>query len=94
MRLDKIAIGENAPEDINVIIEVPVGDMPSVDRILVDLGLSSDQLADRDRGFGFRIGGDLDLRPGIEGFRVLAEGEGEVWFAGAPANAAGREVLM
>ncbi len=28
MRLDKIAIGENAPEDINVIIEVPVGGEP------------------------------------------------------------------
>jgi inorganic pyrophosphatase len=28
VRLDKIAIGENAPEDINVIIEVPVGGEP------------------------------------------------------------------
>ena len=28
MRLDKIAIGENAPEDVNVIIEVPVGGEP------------------------------------------------------------------
>mgnify|MGYP001824798751 CR=1 FL=1 len=28
MRLDKIAIGDNAPEDVNVIIEVPVGGEP------------------------------------------------------------------
>ncbi len=33
-----------------------------VDRILLDLGLSSDQLADRARGFGFQTGGPLDLR--------------------------------
>ena len=33
-----------------------------VDAILVDLGLSSDQLADRGRGFGFQTGGPLDLR--------------------------------
>jgi len=36
--------------------------LSSVDRILVDLGLSSDQLADRERGFSFKIGGPLDLR--------------------------------
>jgi len=28
MNLDKIAIGKNPPEDINVIIEVPIGDEP------------------------------------------------------------------
>ncbi|MFM8730208.1 MAG: 16S rRNA (cytosine(1402)-N(4))-methyltransferase RsmH [Candidatus Limnocylindrus sp.] len=33
-----------------------------VDGILFDLGLSSDQLVDRDRGFGIRTGGKLDLR--------------------------------
>lgn len=33
-----------------------------VDGILFDLGLSSDQLVDRDRGFGIRTGGRLDLR--------------------------------
>ena len=33
-----------------------------VDAVLVDLGLSSDQLADRGRGFGFQAGGPLDLR--------------------------------
>jgi 16S rRNA (cytosine1402-N4)-methyltransferase len=33
-----------------------------VDRVLLDLGLSSDQLAHRDRGFGFDAGGPLDMR--------------------------------
>ncbi len=33
-----------------------------IDRLLVDLGLSSDQLADRQRGFGFDAGGPLDMR--------------------------------
>ena len=28
MRIDAIAIGENPPEDINVIIEVPLGGQP------------------------------------------------------------------
>jgi 16S rRNA (cytosine1402-N4)-methyltransferase len=32
------------------------------DGCLFDLGLSSYQLADRDRGFGFRAGGPLDMR--------------------------------
>ena len=35
---------------------------PTVDRVLLDLGLSSDQLADRERGFGFDAGGPLDMR--------------------------------
>jgi 16S rRNA (cytosine1402-N4)-methyltransferase len=34
----------------------------TVDRVLLDLGLSSDQLADRARGFGFDAGGALDMR--------------------------------
>lgn len=33
-----------------------------VDRILLDLGLSSDQLGDNERGFGFESTGELDLR--------------------------------
>ncbi|MFO1022655.1 MAG: 16S rRNA (cytosine(1402)-N(4))-methyltransferase RsmH [Planctomycetales bacterium] len=33
-----------------------------VDRILLDLGLSSDQLADPQRGFGFDAPGSLDMR--------------------------------
>jgi 16S rRNA (cytosine1402-N4)-methyltransferase len=34
----------------------------AVDAILLDLGLSSDQLADTDRGFSFQSSGALDLR--------------------------------
>ena len=34
----------------------------SLNGILLDLGLSSDQLADRSRGFSFKSDGDLDLR--------------------------------
>jgi 16S rRNA (cytosine1402-N4)-methyltransferase len=36
--------------------------IPSVDGILLDLGLSSDQLADEERGFSFHSTGPLDLR--------------------------------
>ncbi|MBI3862830.1 MAG: 16S rRNA (cytosine(1402)-N(4))-methyltransferase RsmH [Planctomycetia bacterium] len=36
--------------------------IPAVDRILLDLGLSSDQLADESRGFSFSAAGPLDLR--------------------------------
>ena len=36
--------------------------LKSVDGVLLDLGLSSDQLADERRGFSFHADGDLDLR--------------------------------
>ncbi len=40
----------------------PIAGFAAVDGALFDLGLSSYQLADRDRGFGFRAGGPLDMR--------------------------------
>ena len=36
--------------------------IPAVDRVVLDLGLSSDQLADGSRGFSFSADGPLDLR--------------------------------
>ncbi|HVJ68872.1 MAG TPA: 16S rRNA (cytosine(1402)-N(4))-methyltransferase RsmH, partial [Caulifigura sp.] len=47
--------------------------LPAVDRVLVDLGLSSDQLADRERGFGFKVGGTLDLRFDVRQGRSASE---------------------
>ncbi len=40
----------------------PAAGFGAVDGALFDLGLSSFQLVDRDRGFGFRAGGPLDMR--------------------------------
>ena len=37
-------------------------DIQGLDGILLDLGLSSDQLAETDRGFSFNVDGPLDLR--------------------------------
>lgn len=53
------AVHANYAELGNVLSDLGI---PWVDAILLDLGLSSDQLADETRGFSFRTGGDLDLR--------------------------------
>ena len=37
-------------------------ELTHADAVVLDLGLSSDQLADRDRGFSFATDGPLDLR--------------------------------
>lgn len=58
----------------NIVRELGIG---GVDRILLDLGLSSDQLSDSTRGFGFSSDGPLDLRfdvsTGRPAYRLLAE---------------------
>ena len=43
-------------------VVAPAAGFGAVDGLFFDLGLSSFQLADRDRGFGFRAGGPLDMR--------------------------------
>lgn len=49
--------------------------IPAVDRVLLDLGLSSDQLSDDARGFGFESPGELDLRfdtrQGVPAWKLL-----------------------
>lgn len=63
-----LALGENLPvryahADYRHFSEVlELLQMDAVDGFLLDLGLSSDQLADRNRGFSFDSDGDLDLR--------------------------------
>ncbi len=51
--------------------------IPKADCVLLDLGLSSDQLEDTTRGFSFRTGGTLDLRfcteEGISASDLLAK---------------------
>lgn len=67
-RLDSAGLG--TPNDYELIhashaelLEVLADrNLSTVDRLLVDLGLSSDQLADPARGFGFATTGILDMR--------------------------------
>ncbi|MGA3057243.1 MAG: 16S rRNA (cytosine(1402)-N(4))-methyltransferase RsmH [Candidatus Limnocylindrales bacterium] len=80
----------------------PAAGFREVDGLLLDLGLSSYQLADVERGFGFRAGGRLDMRfdtnrgrPAADLLATLEAGElaalfrryGEEPFAGRIARA-------
>ena len=57
---DRLLIRQSNFRELAVV--APAAGFGSVDGCLFDLGLSSYQLADRDRGFGFRAGGPLDMR--------------------------------
>ena len=57
--LPVILAESNFSELQEVLEEIKVG---KVDGMMLDLGLSSDQLADRERGFSFNSDGPLDLR--------------------------------
>ena len=57
---DRLALRQANFRDLAGI--APAAGFAAVDGCLFDLGLSSFQLADRERGFGFRAGGTLDMR--------------------------------
>lgn len=68
---DDVTLKHSSYADLEAILDELA--ISSVDRVLLDLGLSSDQLADRQRGFGFKTGGPLDLRFDISRGRSAAE---------------------
>ncbi len=70
------------PDQSAILCHAPYDELPhilqqyeiaQVDRVLLDLGLSSDQLADRSRGFSFDADGPLDLRFDTSTGRSAAE---------------------
>ncbi len=57
---DRLVLRQANFRDVGTV--APAAGFAAVDGVLMDLGLSSYQLADTDRGFGFRAGGPLDMR--------------------------------
>src|SRR6185436_9382026 len=57
---DRLVLRQANFRDLGAV--APEAGFAAVDGLLMDLGLSSFQLADRERGFGFRAGGPLDMR--------------------------------
>nr|MBI1899720.1 16S rRNA (cytosine(1402)-N(4))-methyltransferase RsmH [Planctomycetia bacterium] len=57
--LPVVAVQANFCDLPEVLAELGV---PAVDGVLLDLGVSSDQLADAERGFSFSLDGPLDMR--------------------------------
>ncbi len=57
---DHLVLRQSSYAELDTVLQAH--GIETVDRILVDLGLSSDQLADQQRGFGFQQEGVLDMR--------------------------------
>jgi 16S rRNA (cytosine1402-N4)-methyltransferase len=57
---DRLVLRQANFRDVGTV--APAAGFDAVDGLLMDLGLSSYQLADTERGFGFRAGGPLDMR--------------------------------
>lgn len=56
----RVTLRQSSYADLKQVLEEL--ELNTVDRVLLDLGLSSDQLADEQRGFGFDTSGPLDMR--------------------------------
>lgn len=61
--------------------------VPRVDGVILDLGVSSLQLEEAMRGFSFRLDGKLDMRMDTSGGKTAAQ-----WLAGAPEKEIGEVI--
>jgi 16S rRNA (cytosine1402-N4)-methyltransferase len=68
---ERVALVHSSYADLRQVLD-RLG-VPMVDRVLLDLGLSSDQLADDRRGFSFSADGPLDLRFDVTQGRPASE---------------------